>query len=85
VSWTKITCTEREAIVDRHGRSYNSFSPESGICVTLSRTDPDGDFGKPEIFTEWGFTEERPVLQDYLYPATDKPCEHYEWIAGVPA
>jgi hypothetical protein len=80
MSWVKITCDEREKLVDLRGRSYNAFSRESGICVTASRTDPDGDFGRPEIFTEWGFTEEDPVLREYLYPETDKPCEHYEWI-----
>lgn len=82
MNWVKITCDEREQLVDKHGRSYNAFSRESGISVLSSCTDPDGDFGRPEIFTEWGFDYDRPVLQDYLYPETDKPCEHYEWTVS---
>ena len=77
--WRQITCWEREALVDRLGRSYNGFSAESGIGVHAGRTDMGGRFGEPEIYTEWGYRDgdERPVLRDHRWPDSDRPCEHY--------
>jgi hypothetical protein len=82
MSWQKITCEEREALVDRYGRSYNGLADPYGVIA--SRSDLGGEFGDPEVFTEWGHKEtDLPVLRDIRYPAVDmagtdlKPCEHY--------
>ncbi|WP_161387632.1 hypothetical protein, partial [Enterococcus hirae] len=61
----QITCTEREALVDRLGRSHNGFSDESGIGPLSTLTDMGGRFGEPRVFTEWGHRDtEVPVLRD---------------------
>lgn len=78
--WQQITCTEREALVDEHGRSYNGFSEESGITVLAGRTDLSGH--PPIMYTVWGFREgDVPLLKDVRHPADGgrdrKPCEHY--------
>jgi hypothetical protein len=76
--WRQITCQEREDLVTRLGRSYNGFSAESGIGVLASKTDIDGEYGTPEIYTEWGRkATDEPVLRDYRWPNSDRPCEHY--------
>lgn len=90
MSWLKITCEQREQLVDRLGRSYNGLAaPE--FCVLSGRTDLDGQFGDPSIETTWGRREtEQPVLRDIRYPprytgsdSTPKPdarpCEHFEF------
>lgn len=94
MTWRKITCEEREALVDELGRSYNGLaSPE--FCVLAGRTDLSGEFGPPQIFTEWGRREgEVPVLRDVRWPPEPvggesivdaamrpdaKPCEHYRY------
>ena len=80
MSWTPITCQQREALVDQHGRYYNGFSTESGIGPLASRTDLDGEFGAPSVFTEWGWAAtEQPLLRDYRWPDSDRACEHYQW------
>jgi hypothetical protein len=77
-TWRAITCEEREALIDRLGRSYGGFSQESGIGVHAGSTDmePGG-----LVFTEWGYRtgDERPVLRDYLWhPShfTEGSCRH---------
>ena len=74
--WVQITCQEREALIDRLGRSYNGFAQESGVGVHASSTDmsPGG-----LVFTEWGYRngDERPVLRDYRWNDCEQPCEHY--------
>lgn len=64
--WARITCEEREALIDRLGRSYGGFSQESGIGVHAGSTDmsPGG-----LVFTEWGYRagDQRPVLRDYRW------------------
>lgn len=74
--WRQITCQEREALIDRLGRSYNGFSAGSGIGVHAASTDMShGGL----IYTEWGYRDddERPVLRDYRWSGDTQPCEHY--------
>lgn len=81
--WQRISCSEREELVDRLGRSYNGFSAESGICVLSSKTDPDGLYGAPEIVTEWGRRDtEEPVLRESVRPGVEGGCEHFVWRVG---
>lgn len=82
MSWTKISCAERETL-------YTSCD----LVPISSCTDLDAAFhSEPEVFTEWGDrATEQPVLRDYRYPARysagegetlkpdRKPCEHYRW------
>jgi hypothetical protein len=77
--WRKISCVEREDLIDEKGRSFNGFHDESGIGVLSSLTDPDGTYGSPRVFTEWGYDYDQPVLRDERYPGTDRPCEHHAW------
>jgi hypothetical protein len=83
MSWQQITCDEREALVDRLGRSYNGFSDESGIGVLSAFTDMDGwrsGTGRAYVLTEWGYrATETPVLRDERWPNSDRTCEHYQW------
>ena len=81
MTWVQITCKEREALVDSLGRSFNGFSTDSGISVTSSLTDVDGEYGDPHIFTEWGRGDHGtdPVLQDERWPGCED-CEHRRWI-----
>jgi hypothetical protein len=80
--WVQITCREREALVDRIGRSYNGFSRESGVSVIGSRSDLGGEYGPPEVYTEWGYDDGWPVLRDCRWPGSDRPCEHYAYGGG---
>jgi len=78
-TWVKITCTEREALIDELGRSYNGFSAESGIHVWAASTDVER-----YIFTEWGYRDEArgPVLRDERWPDGSRECAHYRFIAA---
>lgn len=83
-TWVEISCPEREELIDRLGRSYNGFSAESGIGVLSSKTDLDGEYGRAEVFTEWGYREtDVPVLRDIRWPKDDAPCEHYAFAPAV--
>jgi hypothetical protein len=83
--WMPISCAEREELIDRLGRSYNGFSGESGIGVLSSKTDLDGEYGRAEVFTEWGYRgTEVPVLRDIRYTKDDAPCEHYAFVPAAP-
>lgn len=65
---------------------------DNRLTVLSSKTDLDGLYGKPEIFTEWGTDNETPVLRDVRWPGPQagdllpspdaKPCEHYFWTTG---
>lgn len=80
--WEPITCQEREELVHRS---------DPRLTVLASRTDLDGEFGAPEIFTEWGTPEGEPVLREHRYPdhanpdgssrPDVQPCEHFRWMA----
>lgn len=76
VEWVQITCEEREALIDEVGRSYNG--PAKPYGVLAGRSDLDGQYGRPCVFTEWGHSETGvPLLQDYRWPESTRPCEHY--------
>jgi hypothetical protein len=72
VTWEKIGCQVADAI-----------RCEPGTTVGAARTDLDGLYGDPEVYTEWVDKYERPVLREHRYPnrdgsrPDDKPCEHY--------
>lgn len=85
-TWVQITCEDREALVSRNGGRYDGFK------VAAGRTDMDGQFGEPTIFTEWYDSltgSDESVLRDYRYPGRRtpddpypkdvRPCEHYRW------
>jgi hypothetical protein len=62
-----------------------------GLTVLSAKTDPDGLYGRPEIFTEWGLSAgEVPVLRTIRWPGRERsgsplrspdvqPCEHYRY------
>lgn len=79
-TWVPITCEERERLV--HG--------DQKLTVLSSITDPNGEYGTPRIFTEWGYQDETPVLRDNRWPGRDwpsgpdeRPCEHYRFTPAV--
>jgi len=81
MTWERITCEQREAMVDRRGRSFNGFAASTGVGVLASRTDIDGAYGRAEVFTEWGYLDSGvPLLRDIRWPKDDAPCEHYRFI-----
>jgi hypothetical protein len=81
VSWKQISCEEREALIDQHGRSYNGFADYTGIGVLSGCTDMDGGItGRPYVTTTWGYDDETPVLRDERWPGSDRPCEHHQWV-----
>lgn len=66
--WTRITCQESDEHLSIMGSNARVFS---------SLTDPDGAFGSPVVFTEWGRDDsDEPILRNYRYPV-DGSCEHY--------
>ena len=81
-AWDPISCADRDALVCRNGERYE------GLKVAAGRTDLDGQYGEPCIFTEW-YDESTglSVLQDYRYPGRRsdanrlpddaRPCEHF--------
>lgn len=86
MSWHRVTCEMREAVIDALGRSYNGFSEESGIGPLSSRTDMHGEYGFPYVMTKWGRrTDDLPVLWDERWPDSDRPCEHHIWAGEVAA
>lgn len=69
--WTPITCAQREEIVHDHTHGK--------LGVFSSLTDPEGQYGSPLVYTEWGI-DDRPVLRDYLAYTDDRTpseCTHY--------
>ena len=74
-TWRSATCQEYEDAYQSH--------PE-GMRVYSSLTDPDGDFGRPQVFTEWGTKDGRtPVCAGvvlYDQDEEDRPevvgCAH---------
>lgn len=74
----QITCQEREALIESVGRSYNG--PADPWVPISTLTDLSGEFGEPEVYTKWGHRDsEEPLLEDYLWPDSDRPCEHYRF------
>ena len=77
----RITCEEREALVDQYGRSYNGFADWTGISVLSGCTDMSGEItGRPYVMTEWGYDDGTPVLRDERWPDSDRTCEHRRWV-----
>lgn len=69
--WQRVTCEVAEVI--KHANAVRVFS---------SLTDPDGLYGHPVIYTEWGIPEmsdgDVPLLRDYQWPQDpSRSCEHY--------
>lgn len=61
--WAEVSCHERDGMQDDMLRPISSL------------TDPEGEFGSPIIFTEWGFNDDHPVIRDYRVPG--EGCTHY--------
>ena len=84
VAWVAVACEVADAI-----RHCESLKP------TASKTDLDGEYGEPEVFTEWSVIypsgREVPVLREHRWPSGSdgvvdlKPCEHYARSAPAPA
>lgn len=79
--WKRITCAERESIVAEIG---------DNLSVSAAYTDLYGEFGEPEVFTEW-FDKRtcRAVLKESRFPSLTypigidrKPCEHFAAARG---
>jgi hypothetical protein len=65
--WQRVPCTVADLM-----RQSNLMTPLSSL------TDPDGIYGHPVIFTEWGLLNGSPLLREYRWPSDDdRDCEHY--------
>lgn len=62
--WREINCREAD-LIRRQG---------AGLSVGSSLTDPDGQYGRPVVFTEWWWGDE-PVLRDRRTPG--QGCRHF--------
>lgn len=70
--WAQIPCNVSEWMIQRG----EDLKPYSTI------TDPDGLYGPPLVYTEWGSKDgHQPVLRNYRWPDSDRPCEH--WVNTV--
>jgi len=73
-TWRRVTCQERDV-------AFAAWNGAWGVGSSL--TDFDGQYGDPQMFTEWwDKATERPVLRDRRYPGRPgqpdpRPCEHY--------
>lgn len=77
MTWTKISCADREELMQR-----------PGLVVGASFTDMDGEYGDPQMRTEWVARDgEEPVLREVRWPSRvvgerdPRPCEHWRWEA----
>lgn len=72
-AWVEVACEVADAI--RHS---------GHVTVYASFTDPDGQYGEPRVYTEWGIRDgaEVAVLREWRYPSPvagepdRKPCRH---------
>lgn len=71
--WVRVSCETADVI-----RASAHVHPYSG------RSDLHGEFGEPEVFTEWGIRDrDISVLREHRFPGPDltgpdrKSCEHY--------
>jgi hypothetical protein len=76
-AWRKATCEERDRFYAEH---------DDALVPGAARTDLGGEFGEPEIYTEWwDRATEVPMLRDWRFPQISgdkpdrRPCEHYLW------
>lgn len=78
--WIAVSCEAADLI-----RAHPDVHPSS------SKTDLDGRYGKPEVFTEWDVhcrKTSRPILREHRWPGPEgepdaAPCEHYVPSAEV--
>jgi hypothetical protein len=81
--WRTATREEYEAAYQAH--------PLEGRSVYSSLTDPDGQFGRPVMFTEWGTKDGRtPICAGVvLYSRDDRTktigCHHLVYVPSGPA
>ncbi|MBC9927264.1 hypothetical protein [Leucobacter sp. cx-169] len=83
---TRITCEEREELIDSVGRDRNGPADQYGVGASL--TDVSGTYGDPKIYTRWeNRVTDVPLFDDTLWPNSDRPCEHrrYDPIPGYVA
>lgn len=69
--FVRVPCRTADVI-----RDHPAMKPLAG-CSDLG-----GEFGPPEIYTEWGFDDGTVVMRESRFPALDggpdrKPCEHF--------
>ena len=77
--WVAVACEVADVI--RHSEH---------VKPTASKTDLSGEYGDPEVFTEWSVTypsgREVAILREHRWPgrpddhgpvADARPCEHY--------
>lgn len=71
--WGEVNCAQRETFFRQYGDRLKPYS---------ALTDPDGQYGTPVVYTEWGAKEgEKPWLRDYRW--IDGPCRHYMPAANI--
>jgi hypothetical protein len=67
--WIEVTCRERDRVWAEN---------EQTVVTTSSLTDPDGIYGDPIIYTEWGLRTDdghEAILRDYI--KRGESCTHY--------
>jgi len=65
--WQRVPCPIADLM-----RQSKLMTPLSSL------TDPDGTYGHPVVYTEWGLLNGEPLLREYLWPAdSSRECEHY--------
>lgn len=70
--WRKVDCATRDDFLDKYRDRLSVFS---------SLTDPDGQYGRGVIYTEWGAKDgEKPWLRDYR---SNDGCVHYMPEANI--
>lgn len=79
--WREVSCETRDRFMwgvgDERGHAER-------LCVFSSLTDPDGTYGPPVIYTEWGVKDgEKPWLRDYRYPSDGDRCAHFMPEANI--
>ena len=53
-----------------------------GMTVLSSLSDLGGEYGEPQVYTEWGTEDGRPLMREWRYPSgyfdgsDRRPCEH---------
>lgn len=66
--WAQITCQASEVVM----------GGVEMMSVYSTATDPDGVYGPPLIYTEWGMKNgDEPILRHYRWPDSDRECEHW--------
>ena len=72
--WQQVPC--RVADLIRYGNADRKWP----LKPFSSLTDPEGEFGRPIVYTEWGveFPEgDAALLREYRWPKGERACEHY--------